>query len=84
MQVFRSIACIKILSIVFLPFLSFMHNLIIACKGVGHSRELGKNAVVELIHCFIASSKDCPLCEVPWWSWLRFGDTWLSCMEKTL
>ena len=82
MQVFRSIACILI--IVSLPFLSLMDNLVIVCKGVGHSRELGKSTVVELIHWFIAGSKDCLLCEVLWWSWLRIGDTWVSCMEKTL
>jgi len=52
---------INIVRIVSLPFLSFMDNLVIACKGVGHPRELGKNALVELIHCFIASSMGCPL-----------------------
>ena len=53
-----------------------MDNLVIAYKGhSGHSRALGKNAVVELITYFIASTKDCPLREVPWWSWLRIGTT---------
>ena len=47
LQVFKSIGFINILSIVYLPFLSLMDYLIIACKGVGHPRELSKNAVVE-------------------------------------
>ena len=41
---------IKIPRIMTLPFLSPMDNLVIACKGVGHPKELGKNAAVELIH----------------------------------
>src|SRR5258706_9604277 len=79
LQIFRSITYISILSIVFLHFLSLMDDLIITCKG--HPRELGKHAVVELIHYFIVDSMDC---EVPWWSWLRIGDTWVSCMEENL
>ncbi len=50
----------------------------------GSPQELGKNSVVELIHCFTACSMGCPLSEVAWWSCLRVGDTWVSCMEKTL
>src|SRR5258706_7655983 len=40
LQVFRSIACIGIFNIVPLPFLSLMDNLVIACKGVGHTENL--------------------------------------------
>ena len=70
LQVLMSIGFTNILSIVHLPFLSLMDYLIIACKGVDHPRELGKNAVVELIcHC-IMSSRECPPCKIPWWSWL--------------
>jgi len=39
---------------------------------------------IEPIQCFIASNKYCPLCEVPWWPWLRIRDTWVRGMEKTL
>ena len=81
--VFESIGFINILSIVYLPFLSLMDDLIIACKGVCHPRKLGKNAVVELICHWIVSSMEGPLCEVLWWSWPGIGDTWVSSMEKT-
>jgi hypothetical protein len=83
-QVFRRIICIDIVNIVSLPFWGLMDHFVITGKGVDCPRELGKNAMVDLIHSFMVCSEDCTFCEEVWWLWLRIGDTWVSRTDRLL
>ena len=57
-----------------LLFLNLMDSLVIASKGVSPPENLARML-------WLSSStlhhewKDCPLCHIPWWSWLKVGDT---------
>jgi hypothetical protein len=83
-QAFRRIICIDIVNIGSLPFWGLMDHFVITGKGVDCPRELGKNAMVDLIHSFMVCSEDCTFCEEVWWLWLRIGDTWVSRIDKIL